>query len=112
MLKDAPARDLIEAVRTIHAGDALLAPSVTRRLLERFAAVPDADSAARRLDALTERERLVLVAVARGMPNAEIAGALNMQEGTVKAHVSRGLGKLGMGNRVQAAILTHEAGWV
>ncbi|WP_435112223.1 response regulator [Nocardiopsis synnemataformans] len=111
LLKDTPARELITAVRTVHNGDAMLAPSVTRRLLERFAAAPDTGSAAHRLDALTERERLVLVAVARGMSNAEIGKALNMQEGTVKAHVSRILGKLKMNNRVQAAILAHEAGW-
>jgi DNA-binding NarL/FixJ family response regulator len=112
LLKDAPVRELISAVRTVHNGDAMLAPSVTRRLLERFAAVPDAESAARRLDVLSERERLVLLAVARGMSNAEAGRALNMQEGTVKAHVSRTLAKLGMSNRVQAAILAHEAGWV
>ncbi len=117
LLKDTPPRDLIAAVRTVHEGNAMLSPSVTKRMLERFAAPAPADSAEgraiaeRRLEALSERERAVLVAVAQGMSNAEAGRALGMREATVKAHVSRILAKLGMSNRVQAAILAHDAGW-
>ncbi|GLU48893.1 response regulator [Nocardiopsis ansamitocini] len=115
LLKDTPPRDLITAVRTIDEGNAMLAPSVTKRMLERFAAqapAAGADQAARRLDVLSERERAVLVAVARGMSNAEAGRELGMREATVKAHVSRILAKLDMSNRVQAAISAHDAGWV
>lgn len=117
LLKDTPPRDLIAAVRTVHEGNAMLSPSVTKRMLERFAAPAPADSAegrataGRRLEVLSERERAVLVAVAQGMSNAEAGRALGMREATVKAHVSRILAKLGMSNRVQAAILAHDAGW-
>ncbi|MFL1378593.1 MULTISPECIES: response regulator [unclassified Nocardiopsis] len=117
LLKDTPPRDLIAAVRTVHEGNAMLSPSVTKRMLERFAAPAPADSAEgragaeRRLEVLSERERAVLVAVAQGMSNAEAGRALGMREATVKAHVSRILAKLGMSNRVQAAILAHDAGW-
>jgi len=113
LLKDTPPRDLIGAVRTVHEGNAMLAPSVTKRMLERFAAPasPSADQARTRLAVLSERERDVLVAVARGMSNAEAGRELGMREATVKAHVSRILSKLGMTNRVQAAILAHDAGW-
>ncbi|WP_150240911.1 response regulator [Nocardiopsis quinghaiensis] len=117
LLKDTPPRDLISAVRTVHEGNAMLSPSVTKRMLERFASPALADSAAgrdeagHRLSVLSERERSVLVAVARGMSNAEAGRELGMREATVKAHVSRILSKLGMSNRVQAAILAHDAGW-
>ncbi|MEV2277355.1 response regulator transcription factor [Nocardiopsis sp. NPDC049922] len=117
LLKDTPPRDLIAAVRTVHEGNAMLAPSVTKRMLERFAVPEPAGAAAeraeaeRRLSVLSERERAVLVAVAKGMSNAEAGRALGMREATVKAHVSRILSKLGMSNRVQAAILAHDAGW-
>ncbi|MDT0303872.1 response regulator transcription factor [Streptomonospora wellingtoniae] len=113
LLKDTPPRDLIGAVRTIDEGNAMLAPSITKRMLERFtvpAAGPAAE-AARRLQVLSDRERDVLVAVAQGMSNAESGRSLGMREATVKAHVSSILSKLGMGNRVQAAILAHDAGW-
>ncbi|MFC7326264.1 response regulator [Marinactinospora rubrisoli] len=114
LLKDTPPRDLIAAVRTIAEGNAMLAPSVTKRMLERFAvpARAGAEQAARRLEVLSGRERDVLAAVARGMSNAEAGRALGMREATVKAHVSGILAKLGMSNRVQAAILAHDAGWV
>ncbi|GAB3213535.1 response regulator [Marinactinospora thermotolerans] len=114
LLKDTPPRDLIGAVRTVHEGNAMLAPSVTKRMLERFATPPrsGAVEAARRLEVLTERERAVLVAVAQGRSNAEAGRDLGMREATVKAHVSRILAKLDMTNRVQAAILAHDAGWV
>ncbi|MBB6171403.1 DNA-binding NarL/FixJ family response regulator [Nocardiopsis mwathae] len=114
LLKDTPPRDLISAVRTIDEGNAMLAPSVTKRMLERFAAPAsdEAPVAAKRLEVLSDRERDVLVAIARGMSNAEVGRELGMREATVKAHVSRILSKLGMTNRVQAAILAHDAGWV
>ncbi|WP_017588666.1 response regulator [Nocardiopsis ganjiahuensis] len=117
LLKDTPPRELINAVHTVNEGHAMLAPSVTKRMLERFAAPAPADSAAgrtealRRLSVLSERERQVLVAVAEGKSNAEVGRALGMRETTVKAHVSRILAKLDMSNRVQAAILAHDAGW-
>ncbi|MFC4565389.1 response regulator [Nocardiopsis mangrovi] len=113
LLKDTPPRDLIAALRTVAAGNAMLAPTITKRMLERFAAPArsGAAQAARRLDVLSGRERDVLTAVARGMSNAEAGRALGMREATVKAHVSRILAKLGLANRVQAAILAHDAGW-
>ena len=112
LLKDTPPRDLIQAVRTVADGNAMLAPTVTRRLIAEFAAKGGtrAATARRRLDALTGREREVVVAVAQGLSNAEIGRRLFMSEATVKAHVSSVLAKLGLGNRVQAAILAHDAG--
>ena len=111
LLKDTPPRDLIEAVHTVAGGNAMLAPSVTRRLINSFAEITpsQADDARARLGMLTERERDVIIGVAEGLSNAEIAGKLDMAESTVKAHISKSLGKLGMTNRVQAAILVHEA---
>ncbi|GAA4896464.1 response regulator [Streptomonospora salina] len=113
LLKDTPPRDLVGAVRTVEEGNAMLAPSITKRMLERFtvSASDTAAEAARRLQVLSDRERDVLVAVAGGMSNAEAGRSLGMREATVKAHVSSILAKLGMGNRVQAAILAHDAGW-
>ncbi|WP_017610449.1 response regulator [Nocardiopsis xinjiangensis] len=117
LLKDTPPRDLVEAVRTVHEGHAMLSPSVTKRMLERFTAPAPADSAAgrveaqRRLSVLSGREKSVLVAVAEGSSNAEAGRSLGMREATVKAHVSRILSKLEVSNRVQAAILAHDAGW-
>lgn len=117
LLKDTPPRELVEAVRTVHQGHAMLSPSVTKRMLERFAAPAPADSAAgrveaqRRLSVLSNREQAVLVAVAEGSSNAEAGRSLGMREATVKAHVSRILAKLEVSNRVQAAILAHDAGW-
>jgi DNA-binding NarL/FixJ family response regulator len=112
LLKDTPPRDLIQAVRTVADGNAMLAPTVTRRLIAEFASRNSAQAVAarRRLEALTARELEVTVAVAQGLSNAEIGRRLFMSEATVKAHVSRVLAKLGMGNRVQAAILVHDAG--
>jgi DNA-binding NarL/FixJ family response regulator len=112
LLKDTPPRDLIQAVRTVAEGNAMLAPTVTRRLIAEFASRNSAKAVAarRRLDTLTGREREVVVAVAQGLSNAQIGRRLFMSEATVKAHVSRVLAKLGMGNRVQAAILVHDAG--
>jgi DNA-binding NarL/FixJ family response regulator len=112
LLKDTPPRDLAAAVRTVAAGHAMLAPSVTRRLISAVTVKGPSrvDQARRRLEVLTVREQDVVQAVARGLSNAEIAGALGMAETTVKAHVSRALAKLGLTNRVQAAILVHDAG--
>jgi DNA-binding NarL/FixJ family response regulator len=111
LLKDSPPRDLIEAVRTVAAGNAMLAPSVIRRLISSFAEISPsaAEQARERLEVLTDRERDVVLAVANGLSNAEIARKLDMAESTVKAHVSKSLSKLGMSNRVQAAILVHDA---
>jgi len=112
LLKDTPPRDLVQAVRTVAAGNAMLSPTVTRRLIAEFAArgSPQVVVARKQLEALTRREREVVVAVAQGLSNAEIGKRLFMSEATVKAHVSRVLAKLGMSNRVQAAILAHDAG--
>ncbi len=109
LLKDAPAEEFLSAVRHVHAGDAVLAASTTRRLLDRLA--PPIDPAARRRVAtLTERETAVLRVLAGGLSNAEIAAALSVGEGTVKTHVRHILAKLGVRDRVQAVILAHEAG--
>ncbi|MGA4838423.1 response regulator [Streptomyces sp. G45] len=114
LLKDTPPRDLIAAVGAVAAGNAMLAPTVTRRLIRHFAErEPSGAEAARgRVAAcgLTAREAEVLRALARGLSNAEVGRALFLSEATVKAHVSRVLAKLGVANRVQAAILAHEAG--
>ncbi len=113
LLKDSPRADLIAAVRAAAAGDALLAPSVTRRLIEAFARRPAQTSPApSRLAALTGRERDVLLLLARGRSNAEIAAALFVSEATVKTHVGNLLAKLGIRDRVQAVILAYETGLV
>ena len=109
LLKDVDATGLIDAVRTVARGDGVIAPAVTRRLIAAFAATtPALDLAA--LDTLTAREGDVLAAIGRGRSNAEIATDLGMAESTVKTHVSRVLGKLGVRTRVQAAIAAREAG--
>jgi DNA-binding NarL/FixJ family response regulator len=112
LLKDTPPRDLTAAVRTVAAGNAMLAPSVTRRLIATFSERgPDRGREARDgLARLTDRERQVVLQIATGSSNAEIGQALGMSEATVKAHVSRALSKLGLQNRVQAAMLVHDAG--
>ena len=113
LLKDAPRADLIAAVRVAAAGDALLAPSVTRRLIETFAQRPAAAAPSpARLASLTPRERDILLLVARGQSNTEIASALVVSEATVKTHVTHLLGKLGLRDRVQAVILAYETGAV
>ncbi len=111
LLKDAPPEDMLAALRTVHAGDAVIAASTTRRLLEHLAPALD-PVAVRAVAALTEREREVLVAMARGWSNAEIAGRLTVAEGTVKTHVSHVLAKLGVRDRVQAVVAAYEAGLV
>ena len=113
LLKDSPRSDLIAAVRAAAAGDALLAPSVTRRLIEAFARrPPEAAPSPARLAALTARERDVLLLIARGRSNAEIAAALFLSEATVKTHVGNLLAKLGLRDRVQVVILAYETGMV
>ena len=111
LLKDAPRADLVAAVRVAAAGDALLAPSVTRRLIEAFARRPaSAAPAPSRLASLTPRERDILLQVARGRSNIEIARELVVTEATVKTHVGHLLAKLGLRDRVQAVILAYETG--
>ena len=113
LLKAAPPEDLVRAIRIVAAGDALLAPSVTRRLIEEFARRPQpATRAARRLEGLTERELDVLKEVARGHTNAEIAATLHVAETTVKTHVAHLLDKLELRDRVQAVIVAYEAGLI
>ncbi|WP_371669115.1 response regulator transcription factor [Streptomyces sp. NBC_00289] len=112
LLKDAEARDLITAVRTVARGEGIVAPAVTRRLIAEFAAGPvrrtKADPAV--LDTLTRREREVLSCLGEGLSNAGVAARLGMAEATVKTHVSRLLGKLELRSRVQAAVLAQELG--
>jgi DNA-binding NarL/FixJ family response regulator len=113
LLKDTPPRDLIEAVRIVAGGEAMLSPAVTRKLIGHFAqggGTVRRDAAVARLEGLTEREMEVLVEVGRGQANADIGRVLFLSEATVKAHVSRLLTKLDVANRVQVAILAHEAG--
>ena len=113
VLKDISPEDLVAAVRTVADGGALLAPSVTRRLISRFAAPPSLDSSVvSRLDRLTSREREVLVAVAAGSSNIEIAEELFVGAATVKSHVSSILTKLGLTNRAQAVAFAYESGLV
>jgi DNA-binding NarL/FixJ family response regulator len=111
VLKDTPPEQLLDAIRVVAAGDALLTPSITRRLITEFArrprAVPPADEA---LAQLTEREREVLEHVAAGLPNAEIAANLHLSVATVKTHVSRLLSKLSARDRVQLVVLAYETG--
>jgi DNA-binding NarL/FixJ family response regulator/class 3 adenylate cyclase len=114
LLKDTPADRLLEAVRVAAAGDALLAPQITRRLIERFtvAVRPAPDSVPARLAELTARELEVLRLLARGLSNAEIAAELVLGDNTVKTHVAHVLGKLGLRDRVQAVVLAYESGLV
>ena len=113
LLKDASARELAEAVRVVAAGDALLSPGVTRRLIAEFARMGAPRGPSRKtLQDLTERETEVLALVARGLSNAEIAGHLVLAEQTVKTHVSRILMKLGLRDRTQAVVLAYETGLV
>jgi len=113
VLKDISPEDVVAAVRTVADGGALLAPSVTRRLISRFSAPPSLDSTVvARLDRLTSREREVLVAVAAGSSNIEIAEELYVGAATVKSHVSSILTKLGLNNRAQAVAFAYESGLV
>jgi len=111
LLKRTRPEELIAAIHTIGAGDSLLSPSVTRRVIERMAGPPAVDTdAAARLDELTPREREVLELIAQGYSNGEIAEAFVIEESTVKTHVKRVLMKLGLRDRVQAVIFAYETG--
>jgi DNA-binding NarL/FixJ family response regulator len=114
MLKDVPPNELLGAIRAVHSGDAVVAPSTTRRLLDRFTPMlPSATApAVGVVDRLTEREREVLLLVAQGLSNGEIAAKLVLSEATVKTHVGRILTKLGLRDRVQAVVLAYETGLV
>jgi DNA-binding NarL/FixJ family response regulator len=112
LLKDAPREQLITAVRTVARGEALLAPAITQRLIERFVARPSPDEAAPALAGLSPRELEVLRLLARGLSNAEIAGALIVGEATVKTHVARILRKLDLRDRVQAVVFAYETGLI
>jgi DNA-binding NarL/FixJ family response regulator len=114
LLKDAPTQEVVQAVRAVAAGDAVLGPAVTRRLLDQVgrrlpAAVSRTPAA---LDQLTDREQQVLRMLAAGLANAEISEALVLSEATVKSHVSHLLGKLGLRDRVQAVIYAYETGLI
>jgi DNA-binding NarL/FixJ family response regulator len=113
LVKDTPPAEIVHAIELVHAGDAMLSPTVTRRLIALVAGDADAgkrhENARERLADLSAREHEVALAVGRGLANAEIAGELHMSVATVKAHVSRLLTKLGVDNRVQIALLVQEA---
>ncbi|WP_345649760.1 response regulator transcription factor [Streptomyces tremellae] len=115
MLKDVPPGELLSAIRSVHSGDAVVAPSTTRRLLDRFSPMLPSGAPEPRhkdLERLTEREREVLLLVAQGLSNGEIAGRLFVSEATVKTHVGRILTKLGLRDRVQVVVLAYETGLV
>ena len=113
LLKDVPPAELLVAIRSVHAGDSVVAPSATRRLIDRFVPLlAPAGPPPAGLAGLTEREREVLVQVAAGLSNAEIATRLFVSEATVKTHVGRILAKLGLRDRVQAVVLAYESGLV
>jgi DNA-binding NarL/FixJ family response regulator len=111
LLKDAPADDLVHAIRVVAGGDALLAPQVTKRLIQEFASRPQSREP-EGLDSVTERELEVLRCIARGLTNAEIASELYLGETTVKTHVSRLLTKLGLRDRVQLVVVAYESGLI
>jgi DNA-binding NarL/FixJ family response regulator len=114
LLKDAPAEELAAAIRIVAAGDSLLAPSVTRRVIDAFVdrPAPRTQSADSRLPELTPRELEVLGLLARGMSNQDIGSTLFVSEGTTKTHVSNVLTKLGLRDRVQAVVLAYESGLI
>jgi DNA-binding NarL/FixJ family response regulator len=112
LLKDAEPEDLLAAIRAVATGDAVIAPSATRRLLEQVADRLPGSTADPRLEELTERERAVLLEVTRGASNAEVGEALFMAEATVKTHVGRLLTKLGLRDRVQLVVFAYESGLV
>ncbi|MFE7813303.1 response regulator [Streptomyces sp. NPDC057433] len=115
MLKDVPPGELLAAIRAVHSGDAVVAPSTTRRLLDRFAPMLPSTTEQpqhKELERLTGREREVMVLVAQGLSNGEIAARLVLSEATVKTHVGRILTKLGLRDRVQVVVLAYETGLV
>ncbi|MEV4993054.1 response regulator [Streptomyces niveus] len=116
MLKDVPPSELLTAIRAVHSGDAVVAPSTTRRLLDRFSAMlpsaKESNAAGGALERLTGREREVMLLVAQGLSNGEIAARLVLSEATVKTHVGRILTKLALRDRVQVVVLAYESGLV
>ena len=113
LLKDTPPHDLIRAVRLVAAGDSMLSPSIARRLISHIAVDSETERrrvALARLESLTDREREVIVEIGRGKTNSEIADSLHMSEATVKSHITHLFTKLALTNRVQVAILAHQAG--
>jgi DNA-binding NarL/FixJ family response regulator len=114
LLKDVPPEELVAAIRVLAAGEALLAPSITRRLIAEFAVRPPItdDRAVQRLELLTDREREVMIEVGRGLSNAELAETLVVSHATVKTHISRILAKLGARDRAQLVVLAYESGLV
>lgn len=113
LLKDVPPEELLFAIRAVHSGDSVVAPSTTRRLINQFAALlPGAQETPNELGELTDREREVLILVAQGLSNGEIAQRLFVSEATVKTHVGRVLAKLGLRDRVQAVVYAYEYGLV
>ncbi|MBG0828399.1 response regulator transcription factor [Planomonospora sp. ID67723] len=114
LLKDVPPADLVSAIRSVHSGDAVVAPSTTRRLLERFAVHLPSPGGVEpsALSGLTAREREVLVLVARGLSNVEVAARLDLAEATVKTHLGRVLAKLGLRDRAQVVVYAYESGLV
>jgi DNA-binding NarL/FixJ family response regulator len=113
LLKDVPPEELLFAIRAVHSGDSVVAPSTTRRLIDQFAAMlPGSQGAPDELGELTDREREVLTLVAHGLSNGEIAHRLFVSEATVKTHVGRVLAKLGLRDRVQAVVYAYEHGLV
>jgi DNA-binding NarL/FixJ family response regulator len=110
LLKDVRRDELVNAVRVVAAGESLLAPAVTGKLIAEFTKRPAAQRPAATLEVLTARERETLLLIARGLSNAEIAGAMVVSEHTVKTHVSNVLSKLGLRDRVQAVIAAYESG--
>jgi DNA-binding NarL/FixJ family response regulator len=113
LLKDVPPQELLFAIRSVHSGDSVVAPSTTRRLIDRFVPMIDGPAAPPPAFAdLTEREREVLIQMAAGLSNAEIAAKLFVSEATVKTHVGRILAKLGLRDRVQAVVMSYESGLV
>ena len=112
VLKEAPPEEILEAIHVVSRGDALIAPAVTRAVIEELGRRPARSELATRLDDLTPREREVLALLARGLSNAEIAAELVVGEGTVKTHVAHVLAKLGVRDRVQAVVFAYESGAV
>jgi DNA-binding NarL/FixJ family response regulator len=112
LVKDMALEDILTAIRVAAAGDALIAPGITRRLIAQFAAHPAPEQPGRRVNGITRREREVLTLVGRGMTNTEIAGCLSISTATAKAHVARLLTKLGARDRVQLVITAYQAGLV
>jgi DNA-binding NarL/FixJ family response regulator len=112
LVKDMALKEILAAIRVVAAGDALIAPGVTRRLIAQFAGRPEPPAPRRQIGGITEREREVLTLVGRGLSNAEIAASLFITAGTAKAHVARLLAKLGARDRVQLVIAAYDAGLV